>query len=97
MVSEGTLFLKPLSEALDLLNVVDLKQCFVCGLSLEKEGEEDGPLGVGVYTTSCTTFCEGGDEEGGALGGFEGWWGAEIYSFLWVGLLGESKDVDIFC
>lgn len=66
-------------------------------MGLEDESEEDSPLGVGVYTAARVAFCEGGDEEGGALGGLEGGWGAEIYTAFGVGLLGESEDVDIFC
>lgn len=49
-----------------------------------------------VDTAPRIPFREGGDEEWRALGGLEGWWGAEVDSFLWVDLLGEGEDVDVF-
>lgn len=41
-------------------------------------------------------FGEGGHEEGGTLGRFEIWWGAEIDSFLRVVLGGHGEDIDVF-
>lgn len=41
-------------------------------------------------------FRECCDEQGRALRGFEGWWGAEVNSGFGVDLLGEGEDVDVF-
>ena len=38
---------------------------------------------------------EGGEEEGRALRGLEGWWGAEVDAVAEGGLRGEGEDVDV--
>lgn len=73
----------PPPKSLDLLDIVDLKDFVVhaAGLLLEEDGYEDGPLGVGVDAAAGTATGEGCEEEGGALGGFVGWRGAEVGSW----------------
>lgn len=87
MISQIALLLIPLSKSLDLLDVVDLKDVFVCGVTaFEEKGDQHRPLGVRVDAAAGVALVEGGEEEGGALGGLEGGWLAEVYALFWVGL-----------
>lgn len=82
MVPKVARLLVSLSEALDLLDVVDFENRGT--LALEEEGDENSPLGVGVDAATGVALGEGGEEEWGALGGFVDRWGAEVDSVLWV-------------
>lgn len=84
-------------EALDLLNVVDLKHLVLARpLSLEEQRHEDCPLGVRVDAAAGVAAGKGREEERRALGGLVAGRGAEICALLVV-LLGavEGEDVDV--
>lgn len=90
------------TEALDLLNVVDLEDLVVARpLGLEQEGDEDGPLGVRMDAAGGAAAGEGGEEERGALRGLEGGRGAEVDTLLllladgFVVLGREGHNVDV--
>lgn len=96
MVPQVTHLAEPLAKALDLLNVVNLKD-LVVALGLEQQRDEHGPVGVRVDAAAGAAAGEGGEEEGRALGGLVGWRGAEIGALLLVGgiLVFEGEDVDV--
>lgn len=87
---------EPLAKALDLLNVVNLKDLAVA-LCLEQQRDEHGPVGVRVDAAAGAAAGEGGEEEGRALGGLVGGRGAEIGALLLVGgiLVLEGEDIDV--
>lgn len=96
MIPQISLFAESLSKAFNLLYIVDFEETAGGRLVLEQEGNEHGPLGMCVDAAGSVAFGEGGHEEGGALGGFERGWGAEVDSFFWVVLGGHGKNVDVF-
>lgn len=94
MIPQVTHFPHALAKALDLLNVVDLEDA--AALCLEEQGDEDGPVGVGVDAAAGAAAGEGGEEEGRALGGLVEGRGAEVGSLLEGGfLVFEGEDVDV--
>lgn len=83
-----------LAKTFNLLNVVDLEDA--AALCLEEQGDEDGPVGVGVDAAAGAAAGEGGEEEGRALGGLVERGGAEVGSLLEGGfLVFEGEDVDV--
>lgn len=96
MVPQVAHFPEPLAKALDLLNVVNLKD-LVVALCLEQQRDQHGPVGVRVDAAAGAAAGEGGEEEGRALGGLVGGRGAEIGALLLVGgiLVAEGEDVDV--
>ena len=103
MVAQVARLLEAPAEAFDLLNVVDLKDgavAVVVGLCLEQEGDEDGPVGVGVDAAAGVAAGEGGEEEGRALGGLVDGRGAEVGPLELLVAVGrvlglEGEDVDV--
>lgn len=100
VVAQVARLLVSLAEALDLLNVVNLKDLGVAAglgaLLLEEQGDEDGPLGVRVDAAAGAAAREGGEEERRALAGLEGGRGAQVGPVLQGGLLGsEGENVDV--
>lgn len=94
MVAQVADLAQALAKALDLLNVVDLEDA--AALGLEEEGDEDGPVRVGVDAAAGAAAGEGGEEEGRALGGLVERGGAEVGPFLERGfLVFEGEDVDV--
>ena len=49
--------------ALDLFNLLNLEACVFSKVALDEEGDEDGPLRVGVDAAAGAAF-KGGHEEG---------------------------------
>lgn len=96
MVPQVADLAEPLAKALDLLNVVNLKDLAVA-LCLEQQRDEHGPVGVRVDAAAGAAAGEGGEEEGRALGGLVSGRGAEIGALLLVGgiLVFEGEDVDV--
>lgn len=94
MVSQVTHLPHALAKTFNLLNVVDLEDA--AALCLEEQGDEDGPVGVGVDAATGAAAGEGGEEEGRALGGLVERGGAEVGSLLEGGfLVFEGEDVDV--
>lgn len=97
VVAEVARLLEALAEALDLLNVVNLKHLGVAALLLlEEQGDEDGPLRVRVDAAAGVAARKGGEEERRALAGLVAGWRAQVGAVLKGGLLGgEGEDVDV--
>lgn len=70
-VAEIALFTPALWNSLDLLNLFDLKASVAAKVALDEEGDENGPLRVGVNTAAGATL-KGSVEEGCAGGRFVG-------------------------
>ena len=70
VISQVALFSHATSEALDLLNVVDLKDLILSRtFSLKQQRYQDSPLRVGVDAAACVAASEGSEEERCALRG----------------------------
>lgn len=97
MIAQASHLSRPLPEALDLLEVVDLKDHVAAGaLGLEQQRDQNGPLRVRVDAAAGAAAGEGGEEEGRALRGPEAAGAAQICALLEGGLLGgEGEDVDV--
>lgn len=96
MISQISLLLISLSKSLDLLNVVDLKDVLVCSVAaLKKQSDQHSPLRMCVNAAAGIALVEGGEEEGRALGGLEGWGFAEVDTLFWIGLCFEGEHVDV--
>lgn len=94
MIPQVTHLTHALAKTFNLLNVVDLEDA--AALCLEEQGDEDGPVGVGVDAAAGAAAGEGGEEEGRALGGLVERGGAEVGSLLEGGfLVFEGEDVDV--
>lgn len=101
MIAEVSRLAVTATEALDLLNVVDLEHtvgAFVTGVGhgLEDEGNEDSPVRMRVDAASGAAARKGGEEERCALGRLVGGRRAEVGTVLEGGFLrGEGEDVDV--
>ena len=98
MIPQVALLRHPPPEALDLLDVVDLKDFILTWtLGLEQQRDEHGPLGVRVDAAAGVAAGEGCEEEGRALGGLVAWGGAEIGARVLEGVLVgvDGEDVDV--
>jgi hypothetical protein len=65
IVSKIARLLPPLGDALDLLNLLNFKTRLFSEFALDKKGNKDGPLRVGMYAAAGAAL-EGGIEEGSA-------------------------------
>lgn len=97
MIPQVARLAKSLAKALDLLNVVNLKDFILAGpLRLEQQGDEDGPLRVRVDAAPGVAAGKGGEEERRALAGLVARRRAQVGAVLKGGLLrGEGEDVDV--
>lgn len=96
MISQVAHFAEPFAKALDLLNVVNLKDLAAVTPGLEQQRNEHGPVGVRVDAAAGAAAGEGGEEEGRALGGLVGGRRAQVGALLEGGLLVfEGEDVDV--
>ena len=97
MVSQVARLGEALAKALDLLNVVNLKDFILAwALSLEKQRYKHGPLRVRVDAAACVAARESRQEERRALAGLVAGRGAQVGAVLKGWLLGgEREDVDV--
>lgn len=96
VVPQVTDLAEPLAKALDLLNVVDLKDAAVVALCLEQQRDQHGPVGVRVDAAAGAAAGEGREEEGRALRGLVDGRGAQVGALLEGGfLVFEGEDVDV--
>lgn len=84
MISQISLLLVSFTEALDLLNIIDLEDAAVQRPLLKEKGNEYSPLRVCVDAAARIAFGEGGKEERRALRWLKGWRRSEVGSVLQV-------------
>lgn len=99
VVPQIALLAVPLPESLDLLDVVDLEELGVAAgrcRRLEDEGDEHGPVRVGVDAAAGAALGKGGEEERRALRRLVEGRRAQVGAVLEGGFLGgEGEDVDV--